>query len=357
MSKSSTNAGTKGLAVPLVLSLVGAVLLVVIFWDGLAYMAKQWEREEYNHGYLIPVVALYLLWLRADDLRKADLRGSWAGLLFIAAGIGGLVLGELSSIYTIVQYSFLLTLFGVIVTLIGWRGFGIVWVPFVYLMFMIPLPTFIYNNLSAELQLISSQLGVAVIRLFGISVFLEGNVIDLGIYQLQVAEACSGLRYLFPLMSFGFLCAAIYTGPFWHRALIFLSSIPLTIFMNSFRVGVIGILVENFGIEQAEGFLHYFEGWIVFMACVALMFLLMWLFARLSGKNFMEVFGLDIPPNEHLAYLLPRGVNTQGIGAVVALGIGLAVALSLQAREELIPDRDRFASFPLRVGDWRGQEL
>ena len=72
---------------------------------------------------------------------------------------------------------------------------------------MIPLPDFLYKNLSAELQLLSSQFGVWFLRLVGVSVHLEGNVIDLGVFQLQVAEACSGLRYLFPLMSFGFLCA------------------------------------------------------------------------------------------------------------------------------------------------------
>jgi exosortase D (VPLPA-CTERM-specific) len=331
-------------------------LLLVVFWDGLALMASWWEREEYNHGYLIPLVALYLLWLRADDLRNADLKGSWTGLIFIAGGLFGLVLGELSSIYTIIQYAFLLTLFGVIVACIGWRGFRIVWVPFVYLIFMIPLPNFLYFNLSSELQLISSQLGVAVIRLFGISVFLEGNVIDLGIYQLQVAEACNGLRYLFPLMSFGFLLGALYNGPWWHRAIIFLSSIPLTIFMNSFRIGVIGVLVENFGIEQAEGFLHYFEGWIVFMACVALMFLIMAILARLQGQKLMQVFALDVPPTEHLAYLLPRKVNPQFIASLAALGLGLVIAFSLQTRQDLIPERDDFSTFPLRIADWRGRD-
>jgi len=339
-----------------VLVVVTGILLLSVFWDGLATMFKWWEKDEYNHGYLIPVVALYLLWLRADELRSTDLKGSWSGLLFIAGGLFGLVLGELSAIYTIIQYAFLLTLFGVIVTLIGWKGLRIVWVPFVYLIFMIPLPNFLYFNLSSELQLISSQIGVAVIRLFGISVYLEGNVIDLGIYQLQVAEACNGLRYLFPLMSFGFLLGALYNGPWWHRAIIFLSSIPLTIFMNSFRIGVIGVLVENFGIEQAEGFLHYFEGWIVFMACVALMFLIMTLLARLQGKKLMQVFELDVPPTKHLAYLLPSKVNPQFIASLAALGVGLVIAFSLQTREDLIPQRDDFSSFPLRIADWRGRD-
>lgn len=333
-----------------------AAALVVVFWDGLAFMVQWWQRDEYNHGYLIPLVAAYLLWLRADALRSTVLRGSWTGLLFVAAGVGGLVLGELSAIYTIIQYSFLVALFGVIVSTIGWRGFQLIWVPFVYLIFMIPLPNFLYFNLSSELQLISSEIGVAVIRLFGISVFLEGNVIDLGIYQLQVAEACSGLRYLFPLMSFGFLCAAIFKAPWWQRTIVFLSSIPLTILMNSFRIGVIGVLVENFGIEQAEGFLHYFEGWIVFMVCVALMFGIMWILSRLSGRSFMESFGLDIPPTEDLKKLLPSGVNAQAIASLAALGIGLVLSLSLANRGELIPEREPLSRFPLALSGWSGKD-
>jgi exosortase D (VPLPA-CTERM-specific) len=210
--------------------------------------------------------------------------------------------------------------------------------------------------LSGELQLISSQLGVEVIRWFGISVYLSGNVIDLGVYQLQVAEACSGLRYLFPLMSFGFLCAAIYLGPWWHRAIIFLSGIPLTIFMNSFRIGVIGMLVHNYGIEQAEGFLHYFEGWIVFMVCVGILFLEMALLAKLSGKQLMSVFALDVPPMGTIKNLLPETVRPQIFVSVAVLCVGVVVAFSLESREELIPERESFASFPLVIDQWRGQD-
>src|SRR5207253_2194127 len=98
-----------------------------------------------------------------------------------------------------------------------------------------------YIQLSQKLQLWSSQLGVAVIRLFGISVYLEGNVIDLGSYKLQVVEACSGLRYLFPLMTLGFIAALFFRAPLWKRSILFLSTIPITVLMNSFRIGMIGI--------------------------------------------------------------------------------------------------------------------
>jgi len=341
---------------PIILVVLLAVCLGVIFWDGLAFMVKKWGKEEYNHGYLIPFVAFYLLWLRAETIGHQDLRGSWLGLLFVAGGLAAFVLGELSSIYQIIQYGFLLTIFGVLIAAIGWVGFRIIWVPFVYLLFMIPLPAFIYQGLSSQLQLISSELGVAVIRFFGISVFLEGNVIDLGIYQLQVAEACNGLRYLFPLMSFGFLCAALYQGSWWQRGVIFLSTIPITILMNSFRIGVIGVLVNAYGIEQAEGFLHYFEGWIVFMACVGILFLEMWVFSRLRRKRLMDVFGLDVPTTESLKMLLPRKLDPRFVTSVVVVVAGVLLASSIESRDVQIPERQSFNTFPLVFGSWSGRD-
>ena len=142
------------------------------------------------------------------------------------------------------------------------------WPAVLYLFFMLPLPQVLYLPLSLKLQTISSELGVALISLFGVPVFLEGNVIDLGSYQLQVAEACSGLRYLFPLMSFGFLFAVLYRGPTWHKLVLFFSTIPITILMNSVRIAIVGMLVSFFGTEQAEGFLHFFEGWVIFIVCI-----------------------------------------------------------------------------------------
>ncbi len=336
------------------LAIVG--FLGFIFWDGLAFMVKYWEREEYNHGYLIPVVAFYLLLLRGDEFGKLKLSGTWLGLFFIIGGVLSSVMGKISGTYQLTEYGFLMALFGVVVGAIGWSGFRKVWTSFVYLIFMIPLPFWLYQSLSGELQLVSSELGVAVIRLFGVSVFLEGNVIDLGVFQLQVAEACNGLRYLFPLMSFGFLCAVIYLGPWWHRVLIFVSTIPITIFMNGFRIGVIGVLVDNFGIAQAEGFLHYFEGWVVFMACLALLFLEMVILAKLGGKRLMEVFGLDALTMSSAKNLLPSGVNKQTLAAVVLLTASAALMFGLQGYRDLIPDRERFDRFPLVIGEWSGRD-
>jgi exosortase len=123
------------------------------------------------------------------------------------------------------------------------------------------------------LQGVSSELGVWFIRLAGIPVFLEGNIIDLGLLKLQVAEACSGLQYLFPILSFSYLFAILYRGPLWHKAVLLLLAAPLTVFMNSFRIGMIGVIVNSYGLGWVEGFTHFFEGWVIFIACVAILFL------------------------------------------------------------------------------------
>jgi len=181
------------------------------FGDGLLLMLDWWETSpEYNHGYLIPVVAAYLLLLCADNFRQVVRQRAFSGLLVVGAGLLLLVLGELSTVYTIIQYGFLVTLIGLVIYSVGWQAAFILWVPLVYLFFMIPLPDFVYAKLSNQLQLLSSQFGVAFLRLVGVSVFLEGNVIDLGTFKLPVAEACSWLRFLFPLMSFCFVCDCLF---------------------------------------------------------------------------------------------------------------------------------------------------
>lgn len=333
--------------------------LLTVFRDGLASMVEWWElKPEYNHGYLIPIVAAYLLLLRAGEFRNTPTQGNWSGLIVVVLGLVVMALGELSAVYVITQYAFLLTLVGLIALAYGWTGLRVIWVPVVYLFFMIPLPSFLYNNLSAELQLYSSQFGVAFLRLVGVSVFLEGNVIDLGDFKLQVAEACSGLRYLFPLTSFGFLCAVLYRGPLWHKVFVVASTVPITLFMNSFRIGVIGVLVEYYGISMARGFLHDFEGWIVFMACVGLLFLELWLFALLTGRKLAEVFVVDVPPLADFTAYLPR--RRPGPAIVVVIALFVAVGLTtqaLQARDEFVPEREALSTFPLLVNDWRGREL
>jgi len=353
----ANSAGAPWRSAPLLVLAITAVVIAAA-WDAIAWMANDdWARDEYNHCWLIPPIALFLLATRARELAAAPWTTSWAGVAVIVFGLVLLLLGNLSAVVTISQYATIVVVSGAVLAAIGMRATLTIWPALLYLAFMVPMPDFLEVQLTAQLQLISSQLGVAVIRLAGLPVYLEGNVIDLGPYRLAVAEACSGLRYLFPLMSFGFMCAAIFEAKNWQRVLVFLTSVPLTVFMNSLRIGVIGILVNAFGIEMAEGFTHFFEGWVVFMLCVAILFVEMYLICRVAGKPFLRSLRMDTPPlAEMMAAFARRPVNrTLAVSAVLVLA-GALSTMTIQGRDELVPDVPRLAAFPLLVGGWRGFE-
>jgi len=341
------------------LLVVALSLLGFIYLDGLLLMEKWWgDREEYGHGYIIPFITLFLIWQKSDQLEKLTFNGSWLGVVTTAFGLFLYYAGELSSLLTIVQYGFVVALYGIALSLMGRESFKIILVPLIILLFMIPLPNFIFNNLSSQLQLISSEIGVAVIRLFDISVFLEGNVIDLGVYKLQVVEACSGLNYLFPLMTLAFISAYFFTGAVWKKAIIFLSSIPITIFMNSFRIGAIGVTVEYWGPEMAEGFLHDFEGWVVFMGCIAILIAEMWLLAHI-GKDKLplrEAFGLDFPePAPEDAEAVYREVPKPFYASLAIVVLVAVSVFALPEQVEIEPDRKQFVEFPLTFDGWQGK--
>lgn len=341
-----------------ILLVLAMSLLAVSVFDGLHAMVVIWDtKEEYSYGYLIPFISIFLIWQRKNELQRIPFSGSWAGVAVTSVGALVFLVGDLSARDIILQYSFMVMLIGLAFSLMGREGIRVVLMPMLILTFMIPLPEILLNSISARLQLLSSEFGVWVIRLFGISVFLEGNVIDLGAMKLQVVEACSGLRYLFPLMSFGFITAYFFQAPVWQRAAIFLSTIPITLLMNSFRIGVIGITVEYFGQGAAEGFLHDFEGWIVFMACTAVLFGEMWLFSRIGARRpLREKFNLVMPASASVrgAQVKLRPVPRPLIVAVAILAMVTLLHASLPERIEHIPRRDEFVLYPLVLGEWHG---
>ena len=159
-------------------------MIVAAFWGGLSELVNRWDnQEEYSHGYLIPLVTAYLIWQRKDFLKSLEFKPTWFPVIFVALGITVSVIGEISAIYVLIHFSLIMIILAMAWALMGWHAFKYVLIPLALLGFAIPLPYFLEAALTADLQLISSNLGVAFIRLFGIPVYAEGNVIDLGIYQ------------------------------------------------------------------------------------------------------------------------------------------------------------------------------
>lgn len=334
------------------------VLSIIPFTDGLWLMWRWWlDRPEYSHGILLPVLAGFLIWQQRDRFERLPFSGSWWGVALVLFGAFTLLAGKLAGVLTLIQYAYVLTLAGLALSLTGTRAAPLLLIPLTILILMIPLPEFLFQNLTAQLQLVSSELGVAFIRFCGVAVFLEGNVIDLGTYQLEVAEACSGLRYLFPLMTLGFLMAYFYKAAFWKRALVFLSSIPVTIGMNSLRIGIIGVLVDNWGTPMAEGFLHDFEGWVIFMASAAVLLLEIVVLSMIGRdrRPWRAIFGVEFPPPPPDVPRSRWRATPPFVVAGVLVAVLAASVVFMPEREEIVPERRTFAEFPISIETWSGR--
>jgi exosortase D (VPLPA-CTERM-specific) len=346
-----TQVTTSRTAILLFLAVVAAI---IGFHDTLLNLVTRWSRqEEYSHGFLIPVVVVWLLWARRDAVRAAIGRPSWTGVVLVVVALLMNLIGQLSAIFILSQVGFVVALIGIVLAVGGYPLLRVTLMPIVFLLFAIPFPYFVDAVLTLQLQLISSELGAFFIGIFQIPVYLDGNVIDLGNYKLAVVEACSGLRYLYPLLSLSFLAAYLFQAPIWQRAVVFLSAVPITIVMNSLRIGMAGVLVSAWGTKQAEGLLHLFEGWVIFIACATLLAGEIFLFARLSGKTFSEVFHAPVFKTRPKRQL--KSISDLPIAACLATLIVAGLAISVVSnRSEILPERSRFAAFPLRLGPWQG---
>ncbi|MAU53317.1 MAG: VPLPA-CTERM-specific exosortase XrtD [Roseovarius sp.] len=332
---------------------------IPIFWIGFVSLAQAWSTAEYSHGPLIPLISLYLFLreMRRLPPPAREVHDRAPGLIVIVLALLLAIAGNLTRIPDIVTYAFILWVGGVVLTIFGWERGKLHQLGVVHLIFMLPLPQFLYLKMTIFLQTISSEIGVWFVALMGVPVYLEGNVIDLGVYKLQVAEACSGLRYLFPILSFSYLFAILYRGPLWHKAVLLLAAAPLTVLMNSFRIGVIGVLVNSYGIEHAEGFLHYFEGWVIFGTCIAILFAMAVALQRLTHdpKPLSEAIDLDTSGFGAIFARILGIRASRGLAAAALLTLGVSAGWALQQGNEPAPlDRDPFTLYPRQLGDWSG---
>ena len=333
------------------------IAAIPVFWIGFVSLAQAWSTAEYSHGPLNPVISMYLFLreLRSYPPLPQTVGDRGAGIWVTLFSLIIAMIGNLSRIPDIVTYAYLFWVAGMVLTLFGWKRGKLHMLPVFHLVFMLPLPQVVYWQMSTFLQGISSEVGVWFVRMAGVPVFLEGNIIDLGVYKLQVAEACSGLRYLFPILSFSYLFAILYRGPVWHKAVLLLAAAPLTVLMNSFRIGMIGVLVNSYGIEQAEGFLHFFEGWIIFLSCIAILFGMAWALQKLTDepRPLSEAIDLDTSGLGPIM-LWVRDIQPSRALAVITLMTALigGIWLAGPGKDPEPISRERFVLFPTRFDDW-----
>lgn len=337
-----------------VLATLGAVLF---FAEGLDALLVAWQLPEYSHGPLIPILSLllFLRQLKTVPVNPGPVTDRWPGVIVLGLALilGGL--GKLSNIDDLVAYALILWVGSMLLISFGWGTGRHFWPPVLHLVYMLPLPGVVYYKLSTFLQFISSELGVMLLQGLNVPVFLDGNIIDLGVFKLQVAEACSGLRYLFPILSFSYIFSVLYKGPMWHKAILLISAAPIVVMMNSVRIAAAGYMVNTYGIEWVEGLTHFFEGWVIFVISIILMFMLAWVLLRFQSEKMSLAEALDLDSDGlgtqmmRLRFIQPSGALI--LSAVLLLG-GAAAWQVMPERGTGVIQRDPFSLFPRSFGAW-----
>jgi exosortase len=253
----------------------GLALLSTIFLcysQILFEMAKRWTVDpNYSHGFLIPLLSGYLIWTKRDAFSLSAIDPELKGLPIFMFGLLLLVLGKAGTIDFVMRFSFLMVLVGLSLFLLGTNIIKAALFPLCYLVFMIPLPSVLYNDLTFRLKLLTSILSTRILSLIGIHAFREGNIIHLNQTSLQVIDACSGLRSLISLLALAVLFAYLTQKSIWKRLSLILLTIPITIFSNSCRLTVTAILVDHIGPQATEGFFHILTGIIMFVIALVLL--------------------------------------------------------------------------------------
>lgn len=338
---------------------LATVVAGVFFYEGMVDLWRAWQAPEYSHGPLIPLISgyLFLRHLKEVPANTGPVADRWPGVLVLTFALLLGLLGNVAQIEKLVSLAIIVWTGGMILVSFGWARGKQFWPPVLHLAFMLPLPFALYWQVSILLQGISSELGVMIIQAMNIPVFLSGHIIDLGEFKLHVAEACSGLRYLFPIMSFTYLFAVLYQGSIWHKAILLLSAIPIAVIMNSIRVGVVGVMVDAHGIEAAEGFMHYFEGWVIFLLCIGVMLGLARVLQMFAGdrRSISEALDLDFSglggQMARVAHVRP---SAGLLGATAAFGVAALLWNPLTKPVPQTIERDPFLLYPRALGEWQG---
>lgn len=274
-------------ATSLVISLgIAALGLVALYAGVLQKLWYDWANDDnYSHGFLIIPLAAYFAWERREPLRKATINPSLVGLVAILASLGLLIMGVLGAELFLTRVSIIGVLAGGVLFVLGWSHFHLLLFPLAFLILMVPIPAIIFNQIAFPLQLLASQVGTTGLQALHIPVLREGNIIVLASTTLEVAEACSGIRSLISLLTLGIVFGYYMDSRVWVRVVMALATIPIAVVSNGLRVAGTGIAANSYGPQAAEGFMHTFSGWIVFVVAFVMLFIVHRLIVWLSPER------------------------------------------------------------------------
>lgn len=247
-------------------------VLLALYAPVLVRLVRQWWTDpDYSHGFLVPLLSAYLLWQRRDKLAEVARRPSNWGLLVVLGSLGLLFLGSLGAELFLTRISIIGTICGLIAYFSGWKLLRAMAFPLAFLLFAVPIPVIIYNEIVFPLQFLASRFATSCLETLNLfPIMREGNVLIMPGMRLEVVEACSGIRSLMSLLALAAGYGYLAEKSIAVRWFLFLAMVPLAIVSNGTRVMITALMTNYIGPKAAEGFMHEFSGWVIFVVATAL---------------------------------------------------------------------------------------
>ena len=252
------------------------VLLALGIWlyhSILSSLAHQWWTDQnFSHGVFVPLFVALVIWRNRQELAGIPLKPSWTGLPVIVVALATLLAGVFGAELFLSRSSLILLAGGCVIYFAGWRYFRALLFPWLFLFLMIPIPAIVFNQITLPLQFLASETAADILRLLGVPVLREGNVIVLPRMPLEVAEACSGIRSLMSLGTMAIIYGYFADSSAWRRVLLGLMAIPVSVAANALRIVGTGLTVQYWDPDKALGFFHEFSGWLIFVVSLIMLF-------------------------------------------------------------------------------------
>lgn len=240
------------------------ILVMVLFAPFMFGLIETWStNDDYSHGFFVIPISLYMVWQKRQKLLSLPIKPSWMGFPVFIGGVMVYFICIVTRFHTLTYLSVILVILGLLLFLAGTHLTRELLLPVLFLLFMFPIPSAYYILITNPLKLMITKISAQIIYLIGIPVSRDGNLLFFANSQLEVAEACSGVRSLYSYLMLGCVFALMSNKPA-TKIILFVSTIPLAFMVNVIRVTGTGILSHYYGSQVAQGFFHEFSGFILF---------------------------------------------------------------------------------------------
>jgi exosortase len=270
---------------------IGGVLLAAVlwsYWTTLLQLAERWSIDpQYSHGFLVPVFAAVILWLKkpATLVGKPD----WRGLVILVVSLLPRWFSARRDQASLDGLCLVGSLLGIALLVGGRELFRWTWPSILFLGFMIPLPFGVTEYVAIPLRRFATLAATYVLQTLGYPALAEGNIIHIDDIRLGVVDACSGLGMLMTFFALATALALAVAGPKLERFLLVLSAAPIAVLANVLRISLTGVAYASFGWQQYQHTIHDVLGWLM----MPLALVLLWTEYKFLQRLLIPVAAVD----------------------------------------------------------------